>query len=220
LENELQALKQIFQGKEGSEVTDLGAELERLKSEKDKWGEEELKGAAQIGALREEISRLQEEYQGEQSSLKEKLEKTEVSRQNLEEELKRAQGKLAGIEQKAKEIERTNSDKLRDAYTQISDLKAQLEGQKPRETEHIRQQLTGARAAVDELKKERERVLQLKNKAEEQVAKIKEHNTYLLEKDKALQYELTKSRAQRIGLEKMCEDFKMQMERASASPKV
>ncbi|MDP2654769.1 MAG: hypothetical protein Q8Q08_12185 [Candidatus Omnitrophota bacterium] len=48
---------------------------------------------------------------------------------------------------------------------------------------------------------------------EEEVRKLKEFNARLLEKEKMIQSELTKSRAQAMGLQKMCEQFKVQLEK-------
>ena len=44
----------------------------------------------------------------------------------------------------------------------------------------------------------------------------KDFNRNLIDKDKMLQYELTKSRAQTVGLEKVCEDFKIRLDRMSS----
>lgn len=43
-------------------------------------------------------------------------------------------------------------------------------------------------------------------------SRIKEFNEHLVEKEKSLQHELTKNRAQALGLEKICKDFKDQIE--------
>ena len=44
--------------------------------------------------------------------------------------------------------------------------------------------------------------------------KLKEYNSYLLTKEKVLQYELTKNRAKALGFEKICEDFKVRIDNA------
>ena len=47
--------------------------------------------------------------------------------------------------------------------------------------------------------------------------KAEELNAHLLQKDQMIQYELTKNRAQALGLEKICEDFKTQIESMTVS---
>lgn len=46
----------------------------------------------------------------------------------------------------------------------------------------------------------------------ERIRQLEEFNEFLLAKDRKLQYELTKNRAQTLGLERICEDLKRQME--------
>jgi hypothetical protein len=70
---------------------------------------------------------------------------------------------------------------------------------------------------VGEFKKEREQLLQAHNGLEQDFTKIKDMNTYLLEKEKLLQYELIKERAQSLGLERICEDFKVQIDETAKS---
>ena len=53
----------------------------------------------------------------------------------------------------------------------------------------------------------------------QQINRIKEFNNYLVEKERLLKYELTKSRAQSLGFEKLCEDFKVQIEELSRNMK-
>ena len=47
---------------------------------------------------------------------------------------------------------------------------------------------------------------------EAQISKLKELNEFLTRKDKMLQTELTKSRIKALGLERICADFKTQLE--------
>jgi len=47
--------------------------------------------------------------------------------------------------------------------------------------------------------------------------KTKEHNAHLIEKERFMEFELSKNRAQALGLEKICEDFKVQIETLTAT---
>ena len=58
---------------------------------------------------------------------------------------------------------------------------------------------------------------QEKKQLEQHLRQLKDFNTNLLEKEKMIQMELTKSRTQAKGLEKICEEFKRQLEKSSRS---
>jgi chromosome segregation ATPase len=64
----------------------------------------------------------------------------------------------------------------------------------------------------DELKKECAEALAARASIEAEMRKLKEYNDFLLKKEKALQYELTKARAQSMGLERITEDLKIKIE--------
>ena len=51
--------------------------------------------------------------------------------------------------------------------------------------------------------------------ADEGIKKLKELNSFLVDKEKAMQKALTKSRIETVGLKKICEDFKAQLNRQS-----
>ena len=78
-------------------------------------------------------------------------------------------------------------------------------------------QLSRALAGGGRVQKEREQLLQAHDGLERDFTKIKDMNTYLLEKEKLLQYALTKERAQSLGLERICQDFKVQIDEMAKS---
>jgi DNA repair exonuclease SbcCD ATPase subunit len=49
----------------------------------------------------------------------------------------------------------------------------------------------------------------------EQIKRLEEFNSFLQEKERKMQYELVKNRAQTLGLEQMCEDLKRKLENLS-----
>ena len=58
---------------------------------------------------------------------------------------------------------------------------------------------------------------QEKKQMEQHLRQLKDFNTHLLEKERMIQMELTKSRTQAKGLEKICEEFKRQLEKTNRS---
>ena len=65
---------------------------------------------------------------------------------------------------------------------------------------------------LEQSRGQNEDLLQSNEALKSELAKIKELNDQIREKEKVLQLELTKARAQSVGLEKICEDFKEQIE--------
>lgn len=71
-----------------------------------------------------------------------------------------------------------------------------------------------AEVKIQALTEERKQILSDISRNEFNYNKLKEFNAHILDKEKMLQYELTKSRAKILGLEKICEDFKVQIEKS------
>ncbi|MFT7538433.1 MAG: hypothetical protein ACI9F2_000576 [Lysobacterales bacterium] len=64
-----------------------------------------------------------------------------------------------------------------------------------------------------ELEAEHKQLLIEKTKLENSFLKLTDKNNYLSEKERIIQYELIKSRAHSLGLERVCEDLTAQMDR-------
>lgn len=79
------------------------------------------------------------------------------------------------------------------------------------------QKLEWAMLNLEELKKEKEKLNQANAELELRLSKIREHNAQLMKKESMLHYELSKSRAQAIGLEKICMNLKEQLDQAAKS---
>lgn len=67
-------------------------------------------------------------------------------------------------------------------------------------------------ASIESLKGENRDLQRLNQDLKNDFEKTKEHNARLTEKESIMEYELSKNRAQNLGLEKICEDFKEQIE--------
>ena len=83
------------------------------------------------------------------------------------------------------------------------------------EFEALSNRLEGAITTIEGLKGTN-KDLKLSNQAlQEDFKRTEELNVQLLEKERIMQYELVKNRAQALGLERICEDFKRQIEEMS-----
>ena len=69
--------------------------------------------------------------------------------------------------------------------------------------------------SIEGLKKENGLLKEEKERLDQELKRIKEFNRQLLEKEKVMQYDLIRNRAQAVGLEKICEDLKIKIEQMS-----
>lgn len=183
-----------------------------LKSEKEYLLQRDRENASRIERLenelltaRKEINERQDKWHQSVSELKEEKESLFAKIQEKEDLLRKAEVSLDLIE-------KTNNQRLNEANRAIDVLKAQRQESEKVQAETSERKLADALAAAEVLKKEKEDLLQAQASLEQNLQKVKELNAHLSEKTKLLQYELTKQRAQSLGLERICEDFKVQIE--------
>ena len=93
-----------------------------------------------------------------------------------------------------------------------SDIVRQLESQLVFSQKESERQLQETQATIKNLKEEKDALITAASDLEMNLQKTKELNAFLLEKDEMMLYELSKNRAQAMGLEKICEDFKLEIE--------
>ena len=91
-------------------------------------------------------------------------------------------------------------------------LKSQKSGVDQSEFEAIGNRLEGSITAIETLKGENQDLQQSNQNLIDDFKKTRENNAHLVEREKVMEYELTKNRAQTVGLEKICEGFKIQIE--------
>ncbi len=172
---------------------------------------------AEVNALKDSTSKQQTVAQGAQKQIDEIKGQKE---KELADTLKTIEGLKSENNSLKAQIESCNST-IQEFDSKISetkdDRKQQLEitlkavEELKVENEVLRVKVQQDLNDLDSLKKENE-VLKSKVLEGEDMATLKELNAQLMEKEKAAQYELAKSRAQASGLEKICADFKIKFE--------
>ena len=95
-----------------------------------------------------------------------------------------------------------------EALLKIRQFEAELSSSKTKSEMEIAE----ARSLIQSLQDQNETLLAAKADLEKDAKKIKEFSANILQKEDMLQYELTKARAQAMGLEKISEDFKVEIE--------
>lgn len=184
--------------------------------------EDQLKETADAEKSRLEMDRLQRELltvreesqarqaQWEETIVRLKAETEELSRQRQEKE-----EALKEVKDRLELMQKTNNQRLNEAHHTIDLLRIQKEESDRLREETLAKDLAQLSSTVESLTKEKENLLCAKEGLEENLKKTQEFNSRLAEKEKMLQHELTKSRAQALGLEKICEEFKVQIEEMS-----
>ncbi len=183
-----------------------------LKSEKEYLLQRDRENASRIERLenellaaRKEINERQDKWHQAVSDLKEEKDSLFAKIQEKEEQLRKTKTNLDLIE-------KTNNQRLNEANRAVDVLRAQRQESDRVQAQALERKLSDALAAAEVLKREKEESLQAQASVEQNLQKVKELNAHLSEKTKLLQYELTKQRAQALGLERICEDFKVQIE--------
>lgn len=204
---------------------ELKNELENFKRKQSEENAEELK------ASNEDLKRELDGFQKRCDVLEKKLSETasrapslEVDRimhekDFLEVQLKENQANLASLQEDMEIVKMRYDQKLKEALSELESLKhrqEQGEGSGSRDLEAA--EAVSGDELVERLKKEKEELIQSRENLENDLAQLKEVHDRLREKERLLQYELTKNRAKAIGLEKICKVYKEQMESRQKIP--
>ncbi|HLF17995.1 MAG TPA: hypothetical protein VI749_03760 [Candidatus Omnitrophota bacterium] len=153
-----------------------------------------------------ELILYKNEMEGKFRKIEAELSQHKESNRALLSQLKEAQEQARQFKEDLEVAKLTYEQKLAQAADRIMAL--QGVGESKRESsldEESKNILEGLRRHNGELKQANEEL-------RAQLQKAQEFNVHLKEKEKILQYELTKARAQSVGLEKICEDFKVHIE--------
>jgi chromosome segregation ATPase len=142
---------------------------------------------------------------------RERLVKLETENQTLIAQLRKGEQNIAALQENLRLVEKENEQKLNEANAIINSLNTK-EAQRVQSQGTLNEQLSESKETIETLQQEREQMVHAKADLETELKKIKDFNARLLEKEKMLQYELTKNRAQALGLERICEDFKIQID--------
>jgi chromosome segregation ATPase len=188
----------------------------------------------QYQLLEKEVGRIQKEnetlkQQGAQSQTR--LEQLHAELQQAQQKIKQHSmqedfaGQLKISEQRMKQLEETlqvtrdaDEKNFQEAQQTIRLLRSQQEMVDQEQLERMSQQCAQIQLQLDAIKQENSRLVKTNMDDGKDIAglkasqeNLKAHNEQLLQRGKKLQYELAKSRAQSLGLEKICEDFRIQI---------
>jgi chromosome segregation ATPase len=174
-----------------SKITQLETQLAVIRKE---MGQQLIEANATIARLKAESETQgrvsQDSILAEKKEIDEWREKTSVQLRDMEETLAKA----------------------REENLLLKDAKKLLEAKISVLEDDFKKQLDDAKAIVHTLTGEKETTQQRTTELEQNLEKLKELNATLIDKAKILQFELNRQRAQATGMERVCTNFKSQLE--------
>ena len=218
---EIEAAKKAYEhllAQEGLKAEDFQKNIARLAQEKEELSlKKDQESISKVSELEVELAAARQADAGRQAQFNDTLTRLKAENQSLLEQGQENQKQIERLRGNIELMQKINNQKLNEANDAMHRLEIQRSESDRIQQEILDKQLSQALAEVGEFKKEREQLLQARDGLEQDFTKIKDMNTYLLEKEKLLQYELTKERAQSLGLERICEDFKIQIDEMAKS---
>ena len=161
---------------------------------------DELK--SQNETIEEEKRRLQVEHESKRAEAGEHLTQLRQDNNVLQVQLDGSRAKIAALEDEIVAIKKQME-------VEITRANAQLEQVIKEKEEAV---TDGVNYQIAALKADHEALAQANLDMQKTNQKLKEFNSALVEKNDILQYEMIKNRAQASGLERMCENYKAQIE--------
>ena len=201
------------------EIADLKAEKEQLlsaRAELDELKRTNLALEDEETKLASKYKRLVERFALLRRSAVEQKEEHNSAIEKIKYENELLAGKVKITEERSKQLE----DELQEMKHKtgkafgLENLEEVLDQQKAI-LEQSRQNMEGRSETIkvlSEIESERDKLLEQNIVLQRNYDKLKDLNDHLVEKEKILQYELTKSRAQSLGLEKVCEGLTEQID--------
>ena len=191
--------------------------IERQKTENNQQVKEVVEKSEQIKLLESELERTFQKLQLYQDQSEIKVDQMKKQNYDLLEQLQHMEERQVLHQKELDLLKDRNGEKLRQANETILFLKTQQARTIVHQDNAMDDQLSDSTIVIAELKEEREALLENKKLIDRDLIKIREFNNHLIQKEQLLQYELTKNRAQALGLEKICEVYKAQLEEVNCT---
>src|SRR3989344_2611960 len=203
---------------EGSKAEEFHKNIARLAQEKEELLlKKDAESAAKVSRLESELAAAREADVDRRAQFNATLTRLKAENQGLLEQGQESQKQIERLRANIELMQKINNQKLNEANEAMRILQIQKSESDRIQHELLDKKLADALAEAGGFKKEREQLLQADSGLERDFTKIKDINAYLLEKEKLLQYELAKERAQSLGMERICEDFKIQIDEMAKS---
>lgn len=198
----------------------LKKEYAQLKTSEKEAVSEDLKLPDELKQKSEQWEKQHAELQGRLSEVNLAAAKSRFEQDELLAQIKKSEEHVAALNQQMQAAQKTHDDKIKEADQALEELRSRKSDASRMELVSLSDKLTTAIAALETLKRENQELAQRNANLERNFKQVEEFNVHLREKERTLQYELMKNRAQSLGLEKICEGFKVQIETMAAASSV
>jgi len=189
------------------------AQVSQFKIEKDQLTERENELKTEAQTLKMQLEKLESDFKKINEHDETQEQQFEQEKRGIFNQLEKREEELRESKDQLYQLQQLGEKKILKADQTINLLKQQLEKKEGKQDAEINQKFQIALADLAKIKMEREQWFKMKSELENRLSGISDYNEQLKAKEKVIQYELTKSRAQVIGLEQICEDFKEHIER-------
>lgn len=160
--------------------------------------------------IKEQKDRI-DDLEGQKTYVKKSLDEYESSLKDRELQLE-ADKKILEEQKKAMLDNLKNMKTVQDENIGLKEALSSLENNLASFKKESIKKSKDAELKIEHMDKGKEELFRNILELELRFNKLKEYNSYLLTKEKVLQYELTKNRAKALGFEKICEDFKSRID--------
>ncbi len=188
--------------------------IDKINNENDFLHGKQEEYDAQLTQLREDFHDLEIKGANARIDSDEQIHKMQLEKQTLSTQLTERDHQLRALEDKFEEMQTESHQKLETTNKTIESLNSQISEKGQAMNRSLRAQLDAMKDALDEVKKQNSQITDAHQELNTSYTNASELNKSLVEKNKILQYELTKTQAEALGLEKICEDFKILIETA------
>jgi chromosome segregation ATPase len=172
----------------------------------------------QLAVLKRETGLAQQQARAEWAAKAADLENLQSENRVLEDKLRQSQSQVKEL---IRELASTRLQREQLTH-EFKALQSELQSGHSAVEQEQAGRIAQFKKALQELELEKSEIADSYKKLQDEYNRVKAFNAQLVEKGKLLQYELTKHRAQALGLEKICEDFRGQIDRrqgAGLNPK-
>lgn len=185
--------------------------------------EENQRLAGQIEEQKEKCARLERhievltrEHRNQHDEMTAVIRQLKAQNDDLLVQMKKSDGQIAELRAELTAVQKSGEEKSKEARKAIELLKTQKLAVGKAELGALSDKLAESLAVIESLKRENKELQQANDELKNNFRKTEELNACLVEKERMLHYELTKNRAQALGLEKICEGFRAQIETMTA----
>ena len=187
-------------------------EIEKTFTEFKLKQEELLRGKdVVIQALQHQQVKIQEQANEAMRSFG-KLEELRQENRQMVEDAQRKENDFYKLREQFEALQRESVRQNQEHLRSIATLKNELGQVRGAARQEQDGEMAQLKESMNRLRVEKEEIEAARNQIQDDFNRLRQLNQFLADKERLLQYELAKHRACAIGLEKICEDFKVRID--------